>query len=552
MRVRRLWPGAVAGLALIASLVPTPSAAASTAQRAGVNCVHNAAICTEVYDSEAVFGEDVYVGHDEPSLLFYSSQPGSGNDNTYLLRLPKDPPTPPNGADSGGTFNFQLHPAFWFGMAMCDTESSPNFTKVCTPDSDGNIFTSTDPASPTYIGKHPGTAFMEMQFYPPGWQQWPNGLFNPAGTSCDAVRWCAALNIDSLNRDENTLVTNNAACLNNPFIGIEPINFAFITKDGRSQAPASPVHSTLATWTPDRTKDLFMSSGDLLSVHLHDTPAGFRVDILDLTSQQGGSMTASIANGFGQVNFRPNDTTCTDTPYAFHPMYSTTSEQTRVPWAAHSYNVAFSDEIGHFEYCAQVDTTTGTCRVAAGRDAGSPPDGDDSGCYAISQLPPGSVQVAGCTGTDGDFDGPEYFNNWPGTLTNPGLDHRLHARPILFTSPTSGGRQFERLAFEADLPRIEASCNRVTGAGCVNPPPGTEFYPFYSTRGGEESCSWQLGGANIPGTKNTFGGSSAAEYGPLLQLAYPGGPNFTPRFRFNDFRNVLPSNPCPRGEGGDD
>ena len=32
-------------------------------------------------------------------------------------------------------------------------------------------------------------------------------------------------------------------------------------------------------------------------------------------------------------------------------MYATSSEHTRVPWAAHSYNVAFSDEIGHFEYC---------------------------------------------------------------------------------------------------------------------------------------------------------------------------------------------------------
>jgi hypothetical protein len=41
-------------------------------------------------------------------------------------------------------------------------------------------------------------------------------------------------------------------------------------------------------------------------------------------------------------------------------MYSTSSEHTRVPWAAHSYNVAFSDEIGHFEYCSAVDAN-GNC-----------------------------------------------------------------------------------------------------------------------------------------------------------------------------------------------
>jgi hypothetical protein len=33
-------------------------------------------------------------------------------------------------------------------------------------------------------------------------------------------------------------------------------------------------------------------------------------------------------------------------------MYSTSSEQTRVIWAAHTYNTSFTDEIGHFENCS--------------------------------------------------------------------------------------------------------------------------------------------------------------------------------------------------------
>ena len=57
-------------------------------------------------------------------------------------------------------------------------------------------------------------------------------------------------------------------------------------------------------------------------------------------------------------------------------------------------------------------------------------------------------------------------------------------------------------------------------------------------------CYWQLGGDNIPGTTNDFGGNSAAEFGPLLQLAYPAA-NGQPTIRFNNFRNVLSSNPCP-------
>src|SRR5690349_2873491 len=113
----RMGLGACAGLVL--AFVPAQGTMA-TSRTTGLDCAVRSQACAEVYDSEAVFGQDVYVGHDEPSNLFYSSTPGSGNRNSYLLQLPKDPPTLPNGTDSGGTFNFQLHPAFWFGMAMCD------------------------------------------------------------------------------------------------------------------------------------------------------------------------------------------------------------------------------------------------------------------------------------------------------------------------------------------------------------------------------------------------------------------------------------------------
>src|SRR5919202_982087 len=67
-----------------------------------------------------------YIGHDEPAMLFYSQKPGSGHNNTYYLRLPKDAPKRPRRDASGGTWNFQLHPAFWFGMAMCDNQGGPN------------------------------------------------------------------------------------------------------------------------------------------------------------------------------------------------------------------------------------------------------------------------------------------------------------------------------------------------------------------------------------------------------------------------------------------
>ena len=155
--------------------------------------------------------------------------------------------------------------------------------------------------------------------------------------------------IFSFNSDQNTGVANNAACLNT--VGIEPANFAFITKSGVPHAPASPLGLTAGSFTPNPTTDLFMDPGDQLDISIHDSTDGLVASIADLTSGESGSMTASIANGFAQVNYDPNAATCTQTPYAFHPMYATSSEHTRVPWAAHSYNVAFADEIGHFEYC---------------------------------------------------------------------------------------------------------------------------------------------------------------------------------------------------------
>jgi hypothetical protein len=506
-------------------------------------CDENAPLCTEVLDSLNYDG--TYTGHDEPSVLFYSNVAGSGNSNVYVLTLPNDPPITPKQDGTGGTFNFQLHPAFWFGMAMCDSQSAPNPAQSCTPDSDANIFDGADPTKPDYIGKHPGTAFMEMQFYPPGWAPWP------AGNSCDSNKWCAALNIDSLSENQNTSQVLNSTCAD--VTGLEYVNFAFITKNGKTLGPANPVQHTLATFTPDPAKVLFMKPGDKLVVTMHDTRDGFQVIIQDLTTGETGSMTASIANGFGQVKFAPSPSTeCTNIPYAFHPMYSTSSEHTRVPWAAHSYNIAFSDEIGHFEYCNQVNSS-GQCMIAGINDPNGV-DADDVGCFSATSST--RIAIAGCTGTDDDFDGVPYQHTWPGSIRDRNQDVRFNPRSVLFTSPlftpvSAGGTlsNYSRVAFETDLPRIEDpgvssnnNCNRSTGAGCVNPPNGANFYPIYSTHGGDLSCVWQLGGPYVPGTKNTFGGTSTAEYGSLLQLVYPSPSG--PSFRYNDFRQVLSYNPC--------
>jgi hypothetical protein len=517
----------------------SPVSAAASSKHASINCAKGATVCTEVSESEAAFGEGVYVGHDEPSTLFYSGAAGSGNQMRYQLTLPKDPPAS-NPTAVGKSYNFELHPAFWFGMAMCDTQSYPELVSTCKADSDSNI------VDPALSPNHPGTAFMEMQFYAPGWVAWPSG------DSCDATKWCAALNIDSLLENPVTGQLQNATCAGS--VGVEPVNFAFMTKSGTPQpgSPPNPVNATTATFTPNLAADLAMNSGDQLAVTMHDTPNGLQIVINDQTTGQTGSMTTSAANGFGQVKFAPNGSSCQNIPYNFHPMYSTSSEKTRVPWAAHSYNIAFSDETGHFDLCTKVSGgANGNCSGLEGiKHDQEPADADDTNCFAksFSTL----VQVTGCFNNAGapGFDGIPYQPLWPDGNTN------LRPTPIQFSSPLSGSGynvNYSRVAFEADLPRIEdpAVCDRFTGVGCTLipstddlgpsglPMPAT-FYPFFSITKVGGQCVWQIGN-HMPGSINDFGQN--AEYGTLENVTYTGGGGI-PTTRYNDFRQILSTNPC--------
>ena len=88
-----------------------------------------------------------------------------------------------------------------------------------------------------------------------------------------------------------------------------------------------------------------MGQGDRVTLTMHDTPHGVRAELDDQTTRQSGSMVASAANGFGQIAFNPAPATaCTENPYDFHPMYSTSAPQIGAGtlWSAHTGNVSFS------------------------------------------------------------------------------------------------------------------------------------------------------------------------------------------------------------------
>src|SRR2546425_569359 len=101
-------------VALALSLVASHGSATMTMRLVGSSaepfCETHVGSCPDTLTHRNYEGQ--YVGHDEPSVLFYSDQPNSGNSNTWRVRLPHESLVMPTQDGSGGTWNFQLHPAF--------------------------------------------------------------------------------------------------------------------------------------------------------------------------------------------------------------------------------------------------------------------------------------------------------------------------------------------------------------------------------------------------------------------------------------------------------
>ena len=159
---------------------------------------------------------DHYIGHDEPSVKFISHSRGSGNTMTYVMKLPRDPRRQPT-ATGSVTKYAELSIAPWFGLPICDPNSYPQ--NPCKPDSDSN----TGLGAPTDAG----SAFMELQFYPPGFAPFQDSV------ELHPHQWCSALNIDSLEGTFNFAFLNPAC--------EEPVNFAFCS--ATASRPARPARS---------------------------------------------------------------------------------------------------------------------------------------------------------------------------------------------------------------------------------------------------------------------------------------------------------------------
>lgn len=158
---------AVLGLGFVAlvSLFTVRSAAQEQVTGGGLDCNGHSPIsanpkgnmiCADRKESNGgrFWDNGYYVGHDEPTIQWFSSATNSGNSMAWVVVLPSKDPTPTQSGSS--VANFELYPTFWVSLALCDPNSFP--FNSCTPDSDSN-------SSNILTGA--GSAVLELQFYPP-------------------------------------------------------------------------------------------------------------------------------------------------------------------------------------------------------------------------------------------------------------------------------------------------------------------------------------------------------------------------------------------------
>jgi hypothetical protein len=483
-------------------------------------------VCAEVHggsDQGNLEDNGHYIGHDEPLIQFFSDQRGSGNTVTWNETLPHDPAAAPTVSTplNDVTHFFETTIALWFSMDLCDPNSYPQLP--CTPNSDANA----------PHGRYPGAgnAFLEVQFYPPGFAPFVDSI------SCDNRHWCAALTIDSLE-----CTAGFASCNGNC---IEPINFAWIQSDGVPTGPPSPQQADLNTFSPNQ-QTLLMNPGDRIQTQIFDNHRAGALEtvITDITTGRRGFMIASAANGFQNTSI----VDCSGTPFSFQPEYSTADPNNDGSWAAANIDTAY--EVGHFIPCSSLerkqtlhlgpgvtDVAYNECvsayETATRPDSARRGEPGDGPCYqrgdrhgALSSAPD---EVTGCIGGDLDYDGTSYWRDWPDSTTPDQFPSPLDQ----FQPVTAGAARYPQMEFITDSPASNPRCSDATlNTECVVPPPQAPgaFYPYWTLAQTTAGCVWEFGQMS---NGNTYGGD-----------AQWGSPTIFPNNFIQDAGPIMPNPVC--------
>ena len=246
---------------------------------------------------------------------------------------------------------------------------------------------------------------------------------------------------------------------------------------------------------------------------------------------------ARLDDGVGRQRLRPhpvppNSTTCQVAPYAFHPEYSTANPRGNT-WSAHTYNVAMSDEIGHFENCLAARRGLQLRRARQPGPGGL--DEDDGNNFCVPGADSTLVKINGCFSDDEDWDGQSYrqrlARDRPEPVRGQGASPDAGAvhEPAHATGRRTTRRSRSRPTCRASRPRTP----RTTRRSATGPPArtastrrnGAQFYPFFTTGTHDGAAPGRRAATSSPARPTT----SAAVHRRVRVAAADGlsGPGFT-------------------------
>ncbi len=428
-----------------------------------------------------------YIGHDEPSVKFISSTPGSGNTMTYLTKIPVDPhqsPTP-----SGSVTNYgQLSIAPWFGLPMCDPKSYPQ--NACTPDSDTNTGLNSLECTVGFATcnndciEPVNFAFLQT-----------NGV--PAGPPSPQLT-----NVHTFLPNAHTLMINPGDTL------------AVSISD-----PPQGFTTTIRDLTTHRTGTMTASAANgFMNTNIADctgTPFTFHAEY-STAKQQNQVPWAALEGGVLMQQEIGHSEVCNSVKNQDPFTFSTTYSDPKV----------FDTCVGGSEGPGQTgegpcDPNTGICQNPSTEGPNGPvacPTNDfnsgancefaDGNCFQKGTRP---VTIDGVPATESsdanqcfdnryqngdlDFDGLSYqASAWPNGTRN-------HPTAFEYAGPfQASGKPYQQIQFETNVGASEILCDTATGNGCTVPPQGSKFYPFWSLSlhpapfGADRTgCAWNFG-----------------------------------------------------------
>jgi hypothetical protein len=131
-------------------------------------------------------------------------------------------------------------------------------------------------------------------------------------------------------------------------------------------------------------------------------------------------------------------------------------------------------------------------------------------------------------GGDIDFDGTSYLADWPDGTENNAPSAAIRG-PLSISGNGKYSQSYSKVQFETEVGASETTCTDAL-TGCVIPPPGAAFYPYYSVVGEGGNCAIEFGNLSGEGINN-FGGD--AQYG-----------NPKPEWFFGLSSGGVRANPC--------